>query len=280
MYRKILFAVEDDEALPSAIWAVTAFARSSLAQVHVIHVTCGDPASPTSSSRRLVEVVIGCLRSQGVLTDGEVLPVRRDNEVAPLIAATAARVEADLVVMGSRGRSDLAGLVLGSVSHRVAASVDIPILIIRAGACAAEPRKILVALDGSEAGDEAVAEAAELAAQFRAEVMVLHVQQLVAVQGAALVEPEDEAWAVVDRAAARLKGEGVNARGEVYVGHNVAAAIVSAAERSGADVVVLGSRRPSEVGRLLLGSVGRQVVHRLGRPVLLARRVHVLEAVG
>ena len=37
----------------------------------------------------------------------------------------------EMIIMGSRGRSDLAGLVLGSVAHRVLHQAPCPVLIVR-----------------------------------------------------------------------------------------------------------------------------------------------------
>lgn len=280
MYRRILFAVEDDQALPTAIAAVAAYAGVWLAPVRVLHVHRFDPAAPNGASRRLVEGVVERLRAQGIDAVGEIRPVRTDAEVAQVIAGVATSSESDLVVVGSRGRSDLAGLILGSVSHRVAGGLDVSVLVIRASHTALRaPRKVLVAVDGSPASDEALAEAATVALRLGAEVLVLHVQQLVAVQGVAIVEPDAEARALVDRGVNELVGRGVRATGESIVDHSVAAAIVAAADRFDADLVVLGSRRPSEVGGILLGSVGHEVVSRTRRPVLLARRVRATEPI-
>ncbi len=39
--------------------------------------------------------------------------------------------DADVIVMGSRGRSDLAGFILGSTAHKVIHLTDRPVLIVR-----------------------------------------------------------------------------------------------------------------------------------------------------
>ena len=280
MYRTILFAVEDDEALPAAIGAVAAYAGFWRAQVRVLHVHRIDPASLNGAGRGLVEAVVERLRAEGVDVEGETRSVKTDDEIPGVVSAVATRVQPDLLVVGSRGRSGVAGFVLGSVSHRIAAGIDVPVLVIRASHMALRaPRKVLVAVDGSPASDEAVAETGAVAARAGAEVLALHVQHMVAVQGVAIVEPEAEAHAIVDRAVEELRAHGVRARGETMVDHSVAAAIVAAVEAFGADLVVIGSRRPTGIGGILLGSVGHEVVSRMRRPVLLARRVRDTEPV-
>src|SRR5262249_6643887 len=101
--------------------------------------------------------------------------------------------------------------------------------------------------------------AAEVALAFGSTVRVVHV----AAGGG---------QTVVERAVAFLSRREVEASGElVAAGDGVAAGIVTAARAFGADVVVLGGRRPPELGGLRLGSVANQVVRLARRPVLLAR---------
>jgi nucleotide-binding universal stress UspA family protein len=50
---------------------------------------------------------------------------------AAMICESARIENCDLIVMGSRGRSDWQGLLLGSVTHRVLQATPVPVLVIR-----------------------------------------------------------------------------------------------------------------------------------------------------
>jgi nucleotide-binding universal stress UspA family protein len=52
-------------------------------------------------------------------------------EPGPAICATADRVGADLIVMGSHGHGRLAGAVLGSAAQHVTARAPCPVLVVR-----------------------------------------------------------------------------------------------------------------------------------------------------
>jgi nucleotide-binding universal stress UspA family protein len=43
----------------------------------------------------------------------------------------AKKYDAGVIIMGSRGRSDLAGLMLGSTAHKVIHLTDRPVLVVR-----------------------------------------------------------------------------------------------------------------------------------------------------
>jgi nucleotide-binding universal stress UspA family protein len=281
MYSRILFAVDDDAALAGAVPVVAAYARRWAAEVRVLHVHRIGSGAANGANRRMVQEVVDRLRSAGVRAEGEVRQVDHRDAIGPAIANAATREGADLVAIGSRGRSDLGGLFLGSVSHDASGGLSLPVLVLRAS-CAArpEPARVLVGVDGSPASDEAVTEAAEIAASSGASVVVVHVSQVFAANGVTIVEPEEDAHAVLRRAVAAVVARGVRAIAEAPVSHSAANGIVVTAERDGADLVVLGSRRPSRVDGLLMGSVAHEAIHRLRCPVLLARRVASAEPVG
>ena len=279
MYSRILFAVDDDEALAGAVPVVVAYARRWYAEVRVLHVQGID--APAGAGRRLVDAVVDRLRSEGVRAEGEIRLVNPGEKVGPAIARAAAKADADLVAVGSHGRSDLGALFLGSVSHDAASGLEAPVLVLRAAFIApAAPRTVLVGVDGSSAADEAVAEAADVAASFGAAVVVVHVRQVLTVDARAIVEREEETQAIVRSAVAVLEARGVPVTAETPFDQPVANGIVAAAERHQAELVVLGSRRPSHLSGLVLGSVAHEATNRLRCPVLLARRVRSAESVG
>jgi nucleotide-binding universal stress UspA family protein len=53
------------------------------------------------------------------------------SDIGAAIAFEAERLGAQAIVMGSRGRSDLAGLVMGSVSHKVLHLAHCPVVVVR-----------------------------------------------------------------------------------------------------------------------------------------------------
>jgi nucleotide-binding universal stress UspA family protein len=274
MYQKILFAVGDDAASDAAVPVVAAYARHLKADLHVLHVHRAGEDAPNGQIAML-DRVVERLEAGGVHASGEVRLSRNDRNLPDIITRAVMDTESDLVAIGSRGRSDLGGLFLGSVSHRVAAGLDLPVLVIRTTpGLHAPPRTVLVATDGSAASDRAVADAAELARRTGAAVSVLHVSEIMTTPGGAFVESETEAEAIINQAVALLQEQGIHAKGETVISQTGSVdAIAGASERDGADLIVIASRRPSELSGLLLGSVAHGLIHRLSKPVLLASRI-------
>ena len=94
--------------------------------------------------------------------------------------ARAARDEgADVVVMGTHGRSGVSRLMLGSVAERVLRSSTIPVLTVRptTGDEATRPRSVVCAVNDSEGAREALRQAANLANCFDAPLTVVHVEE-------------------------------------------------------------------------------------------------------
>jgi nucleotide-binding universal stress UspA family protein len=77
-----------------------------------------------------VAAAVGKLAAAGVKAHGDV-GTTLFGYAARNIVDDAKEHDVDVIVMGSRGRGDLAGLILGSTAHKVIHLADRPVLIVR-----------------------------------------------------------------------------------------------------------------------------------------------------
>jgi nucleotide-binding universal stress UspA family protein len=112
---------------------------------------------------------------------------------------------------------------------------------------------ILLAFNDTDVSNRALERAAELATLFETKLVVASVTP-VAIGAVPDMTPGPE----LQRADALLRAKGVEAELVEAVG-DIALAIVEAAERYGAGLIVIGTREPSQVERMLGHSVSEQV---------------------
>jgi nucleotide-binding universal stress UspA family protein len=130
----------------------------------------------------------------------------------------------------------------------------------------------LVAFDGSETSDKALKQAASLMRPDD-ELLVLMVVPVAAIAEFADVPPDittAKAHGLVNAAVARLKEAGVKALGMVRQG-DIADEILKIAADMAVDMIVIGHRGLSKIGRFALGSVADKVARYATRPVLIVK---------
>jgi len=139
MYEKILVAVDHSEITPRVLEAARGLAALSNGEVWVIHLrereTVGRTGLLTSresegESEADVTGAVETLAKAGITTHGVVRDVVF-GQAAREIVSEAQERGADVIVMGSRGRGDLAGLVLGSTAHKVIHLADRQVMVVR-----------------------------------------------------------------------------------------------------------------------------------------------------
>jgi nucleotide-binding universal stress UspA family protein len=133
-------------------------------------------------------------------------------------------------------------------------------------------KTILLPLDGSPLAERALPYAAGIARRSGARVVLVEAVLAHTLPG---IDPSDAQLDVTDRArdnlraaAARLEAAGVEAEPHVYYDDPVRA-ILDAARRQGADLIVMSTHGRSGLGRMVYGSVTDQVLRRATVPVLL-----------
>jgi nucleotide-binding universal stress UspA family protein len=138
-------------------------------------------------------------------------------------------------------------------------------------------KEIMVAVDGSDGSRAAVDEAVELAGALGAHITFASVRKA---PSSVLGTPYYEcrlardlgiARAVVNAGVERARRAGIEADGRVLEGSAVDE-ILSFADNSGADLIVMGSRGHGALAGALLGSVSDAVVQHSNVPVLVAKQ--------
>jgi nucleotide-binding universal stress UspA family protein len=188
----------------------------------------------------------------------------------------------DMIVLGARGLGALKRLLIGSTSLAAARYAPCPVAIIRGRPT--RPKRVLVAVDGSEASSGALRflSISELVRDAR--VSLLHVlPKAVASRrrrsrrsvadahyGDGHRQRHTEADDLLAKAEARLGDARYPVERLVGEG-DPAAEIVRVAQGHDVDLVVLGARGLGTIGRILLGSVSETVLHHLGRPMVIVR---------
>jgi nucleotide-binding universal stress UspA family protein len=139
VYDKILVAVDHSKMSDRAVVAARDLALLSKGEVWVLHLrerelapkTGTMPADETTDeANAAVAASVDMLTQAGVKAHGEVRNTIF-GYAAREIVNDAKEIGADVIVLGSRGRGDLAGLLLGSTAHKVIHLSDRPVLVVR-----------------------------------------------------------------------------------------------------------------------------------------------------
>ena len=142
--------------------------------------------------------------------------------------------------------------------------------------------RIVVGTDGSETADEAVRQATDLAKMAGARLSIVSAYEPVGERRVKdeqrdapadvqhEIGPRENVNIVLNAAAATAKGEGIEVQTHPVEG-DPAEAILSVAEETKADLIVVGNKGMTGARRFLLGSVPNNVSHHAPCSVMIVR---------
>jgi len=139
MYEKLLVAVDHSKATEHVLGAARDLALLSKGEVWVVHLREREfapkaglvsSAETADDAQAQVDAAVEELTQAGITAHG-VVRNTLFGYAAREIIEEAKGVDAGVIIMGSRGRGDLAGLVLGSTAHKVIHLADRPVLVVR-----------------------------------------------------------------------------------------------------------------------------------------------------
>jgi nucleotide-binding universal stress UspA family protein len=191
-------------------------------------------------------------------------------DAAESIIQTAEESRAQLIVLGQRGMTATPAFLLGGVSQKVATYAPCSVLVVKQSLPALD--RILLAVDGSDASNRACQWLSR--SPFKGVVRLLAVTVWTAPGALARLPATEAARAsgenLLRTVADSLTGQRYDVSTEWLQG-DPAFAILDAAARHEAQLIVVGARGLKAIKRFLLGSVSQKVLVHAACSVLIVR---------
>lgn len=296
---RILCAVDGSEHSQWGVQALEALASREPEQVTLLHIV-DQPALQAATNKNPVAAkrALAAMEKAGaiLLRDAarsarlalgqaaigprtKLQTILTHGPIAHTIARTARRLKADLILMGSRGLSDIQGFLLGSVSRQVAATAPCPLLAVK------QPLKNLLrvafAADDSRPSRAAARYLRSRILPESAMVTILTsvespvtdfaARYLSESQLAELKQPVIErATKLVNTLRDEFIKDGFSAVTQLHMDH-VIDTIVKHVEANHDQLLVIGSRDLTKSDRLYLGSVSESLLRHAPCSVLIVR---------
>ncbi len=290
--ENILAAVDFSESSNSALKVAVGLAKRFSVELQVVHAF--EAPLPLFSS-------YGLSIPPGFISEARDVVARRLEKSSQRAAAAGVKVKfhlgtgpaadaivdlarelgTDLIVMGTRGHTGLAHLVLGSVAEHTVRDAPCSVLTVKGGGIVAMKtiEKIVVAVDFSEHADQALDAAVEFAKQFGGSLHLVHALDFriplmtpseVVIPTAFIEEARNAAASKLDVLVQKVATEGVTATSHLSE-VPAASAIVELAEKLEADLIVMGTRGHTGLKHVLLGSVAERTLRHAPCSVLTVK---------
>lgn len=287
------FSASADQALAHALY----LAHKYDAELHMLHVIVlheDDPHNPAHHfpdreliHQKLQQLARDHMSASFQAQDVEDLVIhqvqRREISAAPAIVAYAEEEDVDLIIMGTHGRRGIRHLLVGSVTEEVVRTAPCAVLSVR-GTGAPRPlsatQHVLAPIDFSKSSQEALLVARNVAANYEADLQLLHVIEEtlhpafynMGVMSIRDLQPdiEERTRKALEQAFARTQGREVRTEYFTVEGH-AAREIVRFADEHDTDIIVIATHGLTGVEHFMLGSVTEKIVRRAPCPVLVIK---------
>jgi nucleotide-binding universal stress UspA family protein len=278
MLEKILVPLDGSKLSEASLGPGVELAQAFDSELHLLGVCEGQDERHC----RLMQAYLG--KNAEVMrgsSPGKPLKVRTvvlSGEPADRVVDYAARESMSLLITVTHGHTGIMPWTMGGTANKIVHGAPVPVLLLRAAEVKRKgPRKsifarMLLPLDGSEAGATALPLVLEIAARLKGEVTLLSVvesgQQVHTIGGLDFIRfPEQqvqkmkqELSAYLEAAVQKFRDRGVEARGVLKSGH-AAQEILQSAKAAAARLVAMSSHGKSGLREWVFGSVSNKVLH-------------------
>ncbi len=272
--KKVLFPTDYSSIATRALRLAIECAERFDAELHMLHAIVLHESDPLLAKKSFEE-------TEKSLQDAQIRVVRahrRGFSPAAVILKYAWNKRADLIVMGTHGRSAASPIFLGSVAEEVVREAPCPVFSVKRDDEAkslGEMVRVLVPVDFSTTSTSAIKKAVEMVVPAATELHLLHVLEQpmmvppdVGAMPLVSVEERAKALARLREIAADIQARNPSLEPEIHVREGAPAReILCFAKRQGVGLIVMGTHGLTGIVRLLFGSVAAKVVRRAHCPV-------------
>jgi|APHM01.1.fsa_nt_gi Universal stress protein UspA and related nucleotide-binding proteins len=273
MYETILLATDGSDQAANA--AETAVALAGTVDAHLVAVSVSDPDTTTADKSTgagpaAATAVTDEATAAGVTAEAVTATSETTGSVAEALIAAAATHDADLIIVGTRGRSKISRVVNGSVAEQTLRAAPVPVLTVTAPRNTFET--VVVPTDGSANAEAAADHAMTFAAAVDATVHAVYIADPTTAwghsgDGGMIGTMERAGQEILETLCDQAPGECRPVETTVRTG-SPARAIVDYSANHDVDVTVMGAGANSGITRRLLGSVAERTLQISSTPVL------------
>lgn len=276
MFRNLLIADSGKgpvEEMVRMLRDIPGFAQARLNLLHVVPEQAGDDLQ--DHWQRGAALLAAAVAKLG-LDPADVNTILRQGDTKQTVLKVADELDADLIVMGSRGLGRLQSILANSASQYVFQLSTRPMLLVRDDLYVRHVNRLLVGIDGTGVGDDALKLACELARDIPGCTLTgVHISHHDLTPSRQGQSPLDS---LLQQASQRARSYGVELK-TLHKTGDIGRVICEAAKEVEADLLVIASqdRRPLvarglvDLDKLLGSSVSDYVRVHAPAPVLLVR---------
>ena len=276
MFRNLLIADSGKGNVEEMVRMLRAIPPCRQAGINLLHVVNEQGGENLQDHRNQANILLNDAIGRMGLVPAEVTTIVREGDTKQTVLRVAEEVNADLIVMGSRGLGRLQSILANSASQYVFQLSTRPMLLVRDDLYVKAINRVLVTVDGTGVGDDAIRLACELVAGIPGGSLTgVHIarQELSPSRGG-----RSQADEVLAKAVQRARALGVE-MATIHRSGDIGRTVCQVAEEIKADLVVIASqdRRPLvakalvDLDRLLGSSVSDYIRVHAPAPVLLVR---------
>ena len=279
MFEKILYADGSADNARDMLKTLLELPATKNAEVSILRVISPKTTQEETEANQEAKSKIENLISKLGIDPGRISSRVEMGEPKTTVLKIAKEIDADIIIMGSRGLGKLQSILSNSVSQYVFQLTERSMLLVKDDIYVKRLKRVMVAMDKSPAAQYALETTLALLRDYQdAEIYLTRINPDLD-PNLALSKEDMENNPILAPAIAKVKSQGLSYRCLV-TGGRPAQKICELAEARNIDLLVLGSpeRRPSvakslpDVERLLGSSLSDYIRIKASCPVLLARR--------